>query len=174
MVFTIAIILRAITFRCVSAAQFTFCVPAATWHSEQSKPKELVITPMVPMKSSNGIPLSVLTLVKASSDIFGFVPGASWANATRANQRLAITLIARISVDQTRMLFRFSSLILFVAFRPKRNVRFQRNLAFPLPKTFKPLLQTVTRSGAVSAAWNLGLETLVRAPFGAEPAKLRT
>src|SRR5260370_38324827 len=69
----ISTILRAINFLGVSNAQFTFSVPAPTWHSEQSKPRAADMTPMVPMKSSTGIPLRTCMFLKARAEVRLFV-----------------------------------------------------------------------------------------------------
>jgi hypothetical protein len=71
----IVTIRRAVRFLGVSAAQSTRSVPAASWQSEQSNARAAHMTPIVPMKSSTGMPLSTWTFLKASSDINGRFDG---------------------------------------------------------------------------------------------------
>src|SRR5215471_15604672 len=89
---------RAITFFGVSAAQSTFSVPALVWQSAQSKPRAAHMMPIVPMKSSTGMPFSTWTFLNTPSDIV--FAGCGEASALPILQTAIITAIATISLAQ--------------------------------------------------------------------------
>src|SRR5215831_2787459 len=76
---TIEIIARAVRLRGGSSSHFGFDVPAPVWQLPQQRLSDVVNTPIVPMNSSTGIPLSTWTFLKTLSDICGFAVAAAAA-----------------------------------------------------------------------------------------------
>src|SRR5262252_3490221 len=70
---TIEIIARAVRLRGGSSSHLGFDVPAPVWQLPQQRLSEVVNTPIVPMNSSTGMPLSTCTFLKTLSDICGVV-----------------------------------------------------------------------------------------------------
>src|SRR3954471_14115464 len=68
---TIWIIARAVRLRGGSSSHFGFDVPAPVWQLPQHRLSDVVKTPIVPMNSSTGIPLSTWTFLNTLSDICG-------------------------------------------------------------------------------------------------------
>ena len=68
MVCTILIMLRATFFRGGSSSHFGLDVPAPVWQLPQQRLNDVVNTPMVPMNSSTGMPLSTWMFLKTFSD----------------------------------------------------------------------------------------------------------
>src|SRR4051812_25055478 len=98
-------IVRATTLRGVSAAQSTDTVPALVWHSEQSTPSEADIMPMVPMKSSTGIPLSTRTFLNTWSDMVWAATGEAANAAADRHTAVHINAVAVIVVKNCVRLF---------------------------------------------------------------------
>src|SRR5580765_6823301 len=69
---TIEIIARAVRLRGGSSSHFGFDVPAPVWQLPQHRLNDVVNTPIVPMNSSTGMPLSTWMFLKTVSDICGF------------------------------------------------------------------------------------------------------
>src|SRR6478609_10175095 len=68
---TIAIIARAVRLRGGSSSHFGFEVPAPVWQLPQQRLSDVVNTPIVPMNSSTGSPLSTWTFLNTLSDNCG-------------------------------------------------------------------------------------------------------
>jgi hypothetical protein len=66
---TISIIRRAVFLRGGSSSHLGLDVPAPVWQLLQQRLKDVVKTPMVPMNSSTGMPLSTWMFLKICSDI---------------------------------------------------------------------------------------------------------
>ena len=79
---TICTMRRAVTLRGGSSSHFGFDVPAPVWQLPQQRLSDVVNTPIVPMNSSTGMPLSTCTFLKTLSEIYG---GAGVAAATCAD-----------------------------------------------------------------------------------------
>src|SRR5262245_8129037 len=79
MFWTIAIIARAVRLRGGSSSHFGFDVPAPVWQLPQHRLSEVVNTPIVPMNSSTGMPLSTWMFLNTVSDIWGFAVAAAAA-----------------------------------------------------------------------------------------------
>src|SRR5947207_12969925 len=81
MFWTICVIVRAIRLRgFASSSHFGFDVPAPVWQLPQHRLSDVVNTPIVPMNSSTGMPLSTWTFLKTLSDTCGVagVAAATW------------------------------------------------------------------------------------------------
>src|SRR5215467_11908090 len=68
---TMATIARAVRLRGGSSSHFGFDVPAPVWQLPQQRLSDVVNTPMVPMNSSTGMPLSTWMFLKTLSDSCG-------------------------------------------------------------------------------------------------------
>src|SRR5215475_15147776 len=68
---TIATMARAVRLRGGSSSHFGFDVPAPVWQLPQQRLNDVVNTPIVPMNSSTGMPLSTWTFLNTLSDICG-------------------------------------------------------------------------------------------------------
>src|SRR6267142_2015714 len=94
MVCTICAILRAVRFLGVSTSQCSL-----SWHSPQHMLRAAENSPIVPMNSSTGIPVSTCTFLKTSCDICGFgaEPGCCplAAKAIPITQTIVIAATAR-------------------------------------------------------------------------------
>ncbi len=90
MFWTIWTIARAVRFRAVcgdpvSSSHFGSDVPAPVWQLPQHRLSDVVKTPIVPMNSSTGMPLSTWTFLNTASDICGLaVAAAACAACLRA------------------------------------------------------------------------------------------
>src|SRR5215831_5793228 len=76
---TIVIIARAVRLRGGSSSHFGFDVPAPVWQLPQHRLSDVVNTPIVPMNSSTGMPLSTWMFLKTVSDICGLAVAAAAA-----------------------------------------------------------------------------------------------
>src|SRR5215831_15744070 len=68
---TMLIMARAVRLRGGSSSHFGFDVPAPVWQLPQHRLSDVVKTPIVPMNSSTGMPLSTWTFLNTLSDICG-------------------------------------------------------------------------------------------------------
>src|SRR4029077_14786632 len=78
---TIEIIARAVRLRGGSSSHFGFDVPAPVWQLPQHRLSDVVNTPIVPMNSSTGMPLSTWMFLKTVSDICAGGPPWIWPDA---------------------------------------------------------------------------------------------
>src|SRR6516164_10261291 len=83
---------RAVRLRGGSSSNFGFDVPAPVWQLPQQRLSDVVNTPIVPMNSSTGMPLSTWMFLNTVSDICGFavaaVAAATWPFAGLAGLNL--------------------------------------------------------------------------------------
>src|SRR5437660_3306301 len=102
---TIEIIARAVRLRGGSSSHFGFDVPAPVWQLPQHRLNDVVNTPIVPMNSSTGMPLSTWMFLNTVSDICGLagVAAAVWIwpsaalNAMLVSPATASTVTEKIS-----------------------------------------------------------------------------
>src|SRR5215467_2309066 len=92
---TIEIIARAVRLRGGSSSHFGFDVPAPVWQLPQQRLSDVVNTPIVPMNSSTGIPLSTWMFLNTVSDICGFAVAAAAAAAWPFSGLTGLNLSAR-------------------------------------------------------------------------------
>src|SRR5215510_4711588 len=76
---TMATMARAVRLRGGSSSHFGFEVPAPVWQLPQHRLNDVVNTPIVPMNSSTGMPLSTWMFLNTVSDICAFAVAAAAA-----------------------------------------------------------------------------------------------